>query len=167
MILLSPSILLRVNSQTKNFGVEVNSAKKLKFTMGRRELENGQLAGEIIFFTRPTWPSFRRTLIPCGWKLEFVKISATIPQVSMPVFWSAFSATSTLEPIFMSFLFCPFIKFTTPFCSFSEGGSDFLLKIRVDTILRNILHSKISRLINQESPKLSFYFCSILRLMKK
>ena len=38
-----------------------------------------------MFWTLPTWPSAKRTLMPRGWNSELVKISATVPRVSFPV----------------------------------------------------------------------------------
>lgn len=55
--------------------------------------------------TRPIFPSVNLTLIPCGWKEEFVRISFTTPTVLFPVFWSAFKTISTVKPDVMSFLF--------------------------------------------------------------
>jgi len=43
-----------------------------------------------IFLTRPTAPLSRRTLMPWGWVGDFVRISFTIPSVSLPDRWSCF-----------------------------------------------------------------------------
>ena len=37
-----------------------------------------------ITFTRPTTPLTRRTLMPCGWVGDLVRIAPTIPSVSVP-----------------------------------------------------------------------------------
>lgn len=55
--------------------------------------------GATIAATLPTVPSASRTLIPCGWNVEFVRSSRTIPRVVLPVRWSSFRITSTERPI--------------------------------------------------------------------
>lgn len=49
-------------------------------------------------WTRPTWPVCNRTLMPCGWLGEFVRIVFTTPRVSFPVRWSNFWTMSTVSP---------------------------------------------------------------------
>ena len=51
--------------------------------------------------TLPTWPSFRRTLIPWGWNRECVRISCTTPRVVFPLRWSSFWIISTVHPTWM------------------------------------------------------------------
>src|SRR5688572_15280785 len=62
-----------------------------------------------ISFTRPTWPSCKRTLMPCGWVGDFVRISLTMPCVSLPVRWSCFRTISTIMPGLMWARVCPFM----------------------------------------------------------
>lgn len=56
------------------------------------------MTSPTISTTLPTVPSFSRTFIPWGWVAEFVRISATMPRVLLPVRWSCFLTTSTVEP---------------------------------------------------------------------
>ena len=65
-----------------------------------------------IPFTRPTSPVSRRTLIPCGWAAELVRMSLTIPSVSFPVRWSFFITIETRSPGLMSLLLVPSMHYS-------------------------------------------------------
>ena len=45
--------------------------------------------------------------MPCGWEAEFVRISATTPQVLFPLRWSFFWTISTVEPMLTEDRFRP------------------------------------------------------------
>ncbi len=49
-------------------------------------------------FTRPICPFSRRILIPCGCVGDLVRMSFTIPSVSLPVRWSFFNTIETGIP---------------------------------------------------------------------
>lgn len=68
--------------------------------------ERASYSGEPaeIFLTRPTWPSRSLTLIPYGCDLPRVRILDMVPDVSLPVPWSLFFSTSTLNPTLRSLL---------------------------------------------------------------
>lgn len=63
----------------------------------------------MSFFTRPTMPLSKRTLIPCGCVADFVRTSLTMPSVSFPDRWSCFCTTLTRVPGLMSARTIPFI----------------------------------------------------------
>ena len=52
----------------------------------------------MISLTRPTSPPSRRTLIPWWWTGELVRMSFTIPFVSVPDRWSFFKTMYTCDP---------------------------------------------------------------------
>jgi len=49
-------------------------------------------------WTRPTCPSVRRTLMPCGWLAEEVRMSWTTPMTRRPVTWSCLRTIATRNP---------------------------------------------------------------------
>ena len=69
----------------------------------------------MSFFTRPTMPLSKRTLIPCGCVEDFVRTSLTIPSVRFPDRWSCFCTTLTCVPGLMSALMILFICITYTF----------------------------------------------------
>ena len=62
-----------------------------------------------ISLTLPISLLSNRTLIPCGWVGDFVKMSFTIPSVNLLVFWSFFKTIRTLVPGLMSAHIVPVI----------------------------------------------------------
>ena len=79
-----------------------------------------QPAQPSIFFTRPTAPLSRRTLIPCGCSGDLVKMSLIIPSVSLPVFWSNFNTIATRRPAFISDSLVPSICCSAPAFTFGS-----------------------------------------------
>ena len=88
-------------------------------------------------WTLPTWPSVNRTFIPCGWLLEFVKMSFTVPLVSFPLRWSAFSTMSTEVPGVISFRFLPFILLQSLLEVFAGYCSPFSIRKTVVIVENN------------------------------
>src|SRR4029077_1693285 len=64
--------------------------------------------------TRPTAPLVSRTLMPCGWVGEEVRMSRTMPRVLLPVAWSCLRTISTASPGWMS---CRRVPSMAPHCS--------------------------------------------------
>lgn len=60
-------------------------------------------------FTRPTSPVSRRTLMPCGWVGDFVRMSCTTPLVRMPLRWCCFCTICTSTPGLILLLSMPLI----------------------------------------------------------
>ena len=60
--------------------------------------------------TRPTSPLTSRTLIPCGWKEDFVRMSLMIPRVSLVDPWSFFRTIAASTPGRTFFRYCPFMR---------------------------------------------------------
>ena len=56
-------------------------------------------AQRMISLTRPTAPLSRRTLMPCGWEGDLVRISFTTPSVRLPDRWSFFNTIRTVRPV--------------------------------------------------------------------
>ena len=63
-----------------------------------------------ISLIRPTMPLCRRTLMPWGWVADRVRISLTMPSVSLPERWSCFWMTLTRAPALISDRLFPFMR---------------------------------------------------------
>jgi hypothetical protein len=95
------SIIVKLARDTTSFEI-LWPLITIKSTYRTRKNPCAILSSCLIYFvivcTLPILPFVRRTLIPWGWVGLLVRMSLTVPSVSLPLRWSCFWMMATFTP---------------------------------------------------------------------